>query len=315
MAADTSQSRAPSPFDPAAVEPETAAFNAALEAQLAELPRPMDLPVALTRRARAEGRGVFPLQGPRDTAHWVEDGPAGLRLTPGPGAPRGTYLHIHGGGWTFNAPEQYDATNRMLAEAAGCDVVSVRYRLGPEHRWPACAEDCLAAAQWVLETRPGPVVIGGESAGAHLALVTLLALRDAGRIGRVAGAALSYGMYDLRGTPSLRNWGERYLILSTPVVDWFVGNLMGGRERGDPAASPLLADLAGLPPALLQVGTADPLLDDSLFLAARLEAAGGAAELQVAPGGVHAFDQFDLGIARKALAARAGFLKARLAAG
>ncbi len=304
----------PSPFAPEAVAPETAEFNARLEAMLAGLPAPMEVPIPEMRRLRAEGKGVFPLRGPREGSAWVEiPGAPALRESRPEGAARGTCLHIHGGGWTFNAPEQYDATCQALASAAGCRVLSVRYRLAPEHRWPACLEDCLAAARAILAREPGPLVLAGESAGAHLAASLLLALREEGLADRVAGAALAYGIYDLRGTPSMRNWGERFLILSTPIVDWFVGNLMGEGDRADPAASPLLADLSGLPPALFQVGTADPLLDDSLFMAARWQAAGGRAALDIAPGGVHAYDQFDLGIAEAAAARRAAFLRSRLA--
>ena len=145
--------------------------------------------------------------------------------------------------------------------------------------------------------------------------MTALGLRDAGLGGRLAGCVFHYGMFDLRGTPSVRNWGERYLVLSTPIVGWFVENLMGEAPRDDPAASPLLADLSGLAPALFQVGTADPLLDDTLFMAERWRAAGLGAELAVAPGGVHAFDQFELAIARAALARRAAFVARRLSSG
>jgi acetyl esterase/lipase len=307
-----------SPFDPAAVAPETAEFNAQLADLLAEMPKPYEVPVETIRALRAEGRGIFPLAGPLADCAWREidgpDGPVALRVAEPERAPRGTYLHIHGGGWTLNAPEQYDAHNLRIARAAGARVLSVRYRLAPEHRWPAPGRDCLAAARHALAEEPGPLVIGGESAGAHLAAVTLLALRDEGRLAGVAGASLSYGMFDLRGTPSMRNWGERYLVLSTPVIDWFVGNLLGGGDAGRAEVSPLLADLAGLPPALFQVGTADPLLDDTLFMAARWEAAGNAVERAIRPGGVHAFDQFDLPIAREAAARQDAFIAARLAA-
>lgn len=287
------------PFDPGAVAPETAAFNAQLEAALAELPPVHELPPELTRKARAEGRGVFPVAGPLAGSEWrgiagAPGGPGRVRLSLPEGAPRGTYLHIHGGGWTLGCPDQYDAYNQRIARATGCRVVSVRYRLAPEHPWPACADDCEAAALWALETFGGPLLIGGESAGGHLSAVTLIRLRRRGLAGRVAGVVLNYGCFDLRMTPSMANWGERYLILSTPVTDWFVRNLLSERSAADPEVSPLLADLAGLPPALLQVGTCDPLLDDSLFMAARWRAAGNPAELAVYPGGVHAFDMFDL---------------------
>lgn len=303
------------PFDPAAVSDETAAFNRKLEETLAALPLPYQVPVALTRKARDEGRGIFPEAGPRPGSDWQEipgagSRPARVRVSLPAQAPRGTYLHIHGGGWTFNAPQHYDEHNQRIAQAAGCRVISIEYRLAPEHPWPAQREDCRAAALWALESFEGPVVIGGESAGGHLSAVTLLELKAAGRLARIAGAVLSYGMFDLRGTPSVRNWGARYLVLSTPVIDWFAGNLMAGHPPEDAGVSPLLADLSGFPPALLQVGTADPLLDDTLFMAARLRAAGGAVDLAVYPGGVHAFDQFDLAIAREANARQDAFIAA-----
>jgi len=305
------------PFDPAAIAPETLAFNARLAATLADLPLPMDLPVEVTRQAREEGRSIFELAGPREGSDWQEIG-AGRRVRvslpdgAGAAAPRGSYLHIHGGGWTFNAPHHYDAWSQRIARGASVRVISVEYRLAPEHVWPAQREDCMAAAEWVLGAFDGPVVVGGESAGAHLALVTALGLRDSGQGTRLTGMVLTYGAFDMRGTPSMRNWGPHYLVLSTPVVDWFARGMLGGHPAEDPDVSPLLADLAGLPPALLQVGTADPLLDDSLFLDARLRAAGGGSALVVVPGGVHGFDQFDLAIAREAHARVDAFIAARV---
>jgi len=307
------------PFDPAAVAAETAEFNVALELALAALPQVHTVPPELTRKARAEGRGVFPLAGPLpEGSDWHDipgaaGGPGRVRISAPPDTPRGTYLHIHGGGWTLGSPDQSDAHNQRLARETGCRVVSVQYRLAPEHPWPACAEDCEAAARWALDTFDGPFLIGGESAGGHLSAVTLLRLKARGLAGRFVGAVLSYGAFDLRMTPSMANWGPRYLILSTTVTDWFITNLLPEGGRGDPAVSPLMADLAGLVPALFQVGTSDPLLDDSLFMARRWEAAGNRAELAVYPGGVHAFDMFDLAISRQARARQDAFVNACLA--
>jgi acetyl esterase/lipase len=307
----------PNPFDPAAVADETAAFNAWLEDQLAAVPPVHKVPPELTRKARAEGRGVFPDYGPLEGSDWVAipgapGGPGRVRLSLPDGSPRGTYLHIHGGGWTLGAPDHCDAHSQRIAGATGCRVVSVQYRLAPENPWPACADDCEAAAIWALEEFGGPLLIGGESAGGHLAAVTLLHLRDRGMAGLVAGAVLNYGVFDLRMTASMATWGERYLVLSTPVTEWFVENLLPGRDRGDPAVSPLMADLSGLTSALFQVGTWDPLLDDSLFMARRWEAAGNRAELAVYPGGVHAFDMFDLAISHGSRARQDGFVNACL---
>lgn len=304
-------------FDPAAISDETAAFNARLEADLAVAPKIYDFPVEIVRASRAEGKGALPLGGPLDGSDWVEiagapGGPGRVRISEPEGEPVGIYLHIHGGGWSLGGPEQYDSSCQAMAREAGLRVVSVAYRLAPEHPWPAARMDCLAAARWVLDQSDLPVVIGGESAGAHLSLVTAIGLRDAGLAARIRGLVLFYGAYDLRGTPSVRNWGERYLVLSTPTIDWFLDFLdPDGTARHRADASPLMADLADLPPALFLVGTADPLLDDTLFIAQRWRAAGNRGTLKVYPGGIHGFDAFteDLEIARDSRARAAAFAK------
>lgn len=307
-----------SPFDSAAISAETATFNAELARTLAGLPPVHTVPVAVTRKARAEGRGVFRPAGPLAGSDWQSiegaDGrSARVRISRPQGQSRGTYLHIHGGGWTLGAPDQFDLYNQRIAVRTGLEVVSVEYRLAPEAPWPAAPDDCLAAARWLLTNRPGPVAIGGESAGAHLAAVTALRLRDAGQIGRVRALVLNYGMFDLRLTPSARRWGDEVVILSTPIIEWFCGNLVQDRtDPADPALSPLLADLRDLPPALFQVGTQDPLLDDTLFMAARWQAAGNAAETAIWPGGIHAFDCFDLALADRAHRRQDAFLQEML---
>lgn len=311
----------PAVFRPDAISPETAAFNRWLEGAMAEMPAIHEVPPEVTRQARAEGRGIFPHGGPLGGSDWREipTGAGLARVTLPDEAPTGVFIHIHGGGWTIGAPEQYDHWCQHLAERAGCAVVSVKYRLAPEHPWPACADDCEAAAVWAMEVfgpeiRADRFAIGGESAGAHLAAVTLLRLRARALHRPIRGALLHYGCFDVRMTPSMANWGATPLILSTPSVDWFAGNLTAGNTalRGDPALSPLLADLGDMPPALFQCGTLDPLLDDTLFMAARWLAAGGEAEAKLYPGGVHAFDMFDIPIAEEAREAGADFLRRML---
>ncbi|MEM0988353.1 MAG: alpha/beta hydrolase [Pseudomonadota bacterium] len=286
-------------FDPGASSVETREFNARLEADLAERPAMNTLPPAVVRQARAEGKGALPLGGPLEGSHWqdipgAEGGPGRVRISEPEGVPRGIYLHIHGGGWTIGSAQEYDKTNQAFAEATGMRVVSAAYRLAPEHPWPAQRLDTVAAARWVLETTDLPVIIGGESAGGHLAAVTSIKLRDAGLGDRVKGLLLNYGVFDVRGTPSALNWGPRVLVLSTPIMQWFYDFVdPDGSARHGPDLSPVLARLEGLPPALFQVGTEDPLLDDTLFMAARWQAAGNVTRLAVAPGGVHGFDMFD----------------------
>ena len=303
----------PALMRPDAISEETRAFNADFEAKTRDLPRTHEVPVELTRQARDEGRGVFPMGGPLETGSEWRELPSGrrVRISAPEGAPRALYLHVHGGGWTLGRPSHYDVQNQARAAATGAVVVSVEYRLAPEHPFPAGPDDCAAAAAWALDAWPGlPVAVGGESAGAHLAAVTLLHLRAAGRLERVRGAVLNYGCFDLRMTASAANWGERQLVLSTPTMRFFAERFVPDAAlRGTPEVSPLMADLSGMPPALFQIGTMDPLLDDSLLMAARWAGAGAEAELAVHPGGIHAFDMFrDLAIAKDFTAREAAFL-------
>jgi len=295
--------------DPGAATAETLDFNARLQAELAERPPMCRFPPEVVRQARAEGKGALPLGGPLEGSDWLEipgapGGPGRVRVSEPDTAPVGIYLHIHGGGWTIGAAQEYDKTNQAVARETGLRVVSAAYRLAPEHPWPTQREDTLAAARWVLGDSDLPIIIGGESAGAHLAAVTAIRLRDAGLGDRIEGLVLNYGVFDVRGTPSALAWGETVLVLSTPIMRWFFDFVdPTGKERHKSDLSPLLADLHDLPPALFQVGTADPLLDDTLFMAGRWRAAGNVARLWAAPGGVHGFDMFDeLAIAQEARA-------------
>ena len=304
-------------FAPSAITAETRAFVADLERRLATMPTVVEVPAPAVRAARAAGTSIL---GPVVRLDHGEDrtipGPAGpipLRIFRPEGS-RGAFLHIHGGGWAIGAHDQQDLLLDVVARATGLTAVSVGYRLAPEDPYPAAPDDCEAAALWVVENAArefgGDVLaIGGESAGAHLSAVTLIRLRDRHGIMPFRAANLVYGAYDFTFTPSVRRWGARNLILSGPIIerftDWFVPDRA---VRATPDASPLHADLHGLPPALFTVGTLDPLLDDTLFMAARWSAAGNAADLAVYPGGVHAFNAFPLTIAGEANARILEFL-------
>ena len=144
------------------------------------------------------------------------------------------------------------------------------------------------------------IVIGGGSAGAHLAAVTLLRMRDRHGYTGFKGANLVFGVFDVGQTPSSRNFGERHLVLSTQSMAWFGKHYVGEADTTDPDISPLFAGLEGMPPALFSVGTLDPLLDDSLFMYGRWVAAGREAELAVYPGGIHGFTGFPYPLGKKA---------------
>jgi acetyl esterase/lipase len=226
------------------------------------------------------------------------DGPAGpIRLrTLVPERVDGVLFHIHGGAWMAGSPEMMDLLHEVLADSLNLACVSVDYRLAPEHPYPAGPDDCEAAACWLLEHARAELgsdrlLIGGESAGAHLAAVTLLRLRDKhGAADRFLGANLLFGAYDLSRTPSQLGVG---IAPGTDILDGtgFPLDLflpgMTLEERRHPDVSPLYADLAGLPPALFTVGGSDHLVDDTLFMAARWELAGNATELIVYPDTPH----------------------------
>ena len=210
-------------------------------------------------------------------------GPLRLRVL-GPERPRAYYLHVHGGGWALGGADRQDQTLLRFARAAGVAVVAVDYRLAPEHPHPAAVDDCVVALRWLAAIGVPRLIVGGESSGAHLAALALLALRGCGELGAIAGANLAYGVYDVSMTPSARLWGNRRVVINTPDLAFLAAQYAPPARHRDPDVSPLYAGLTGMPPALFSCGTLDPLLDDTLFMAARWRAAGNPTELALYPG-------------------------------
>jgi acetyl esterase/lipase len=236
---------------------------------------------------------------------------------------RAVHLDIHGGAWMIGSPRMNDVENDELARACGVATVSIDYRMAPEHAITDAMDDCEAAALWLIERAPSDfgtdrLFIGGGSAGAHLAAMTLLRLRDRhGAAGRFLGANLLYGCYDLSGTPSSRMRREESWVLRPTLfeaVHEYVMQRKDPESLRDPALSPLYANLSGLVPALFSVGALDPLLDDSLFMAARWGIAGNRMELAVYPESEHGFTGFPIGMAQAARARQHDWTRARLEA-
>ncbi len=315
----TAEARAElTPFDPAAIDAETAEFNAKLEALFADVtPTYLRQPQEI-RDEREAGGGTFGAIVTSELAQerTIAGVPCRLFL---PQTVRGVYLHVHGGGWVLGRAHHSDVRNERIMQNCELAVLSVDYRLAPEDPYPASQDDCEAVAAWLVERARAEfgtekLLIGGESAGGHLAAATLLRMRDRHGYRGFLAANLVYGVYDLSMTPSQLRWGERNLVLSTPTMAWFYDHFVpDASKRRDPDVSPLYADLRGLPPALFTVGTLDPLLDDTLFMYQRWLAAGNRAELAVYAGGVHGFNGMPSGLGRAANQRIDGFLKRAVA--
>jgi acetyl esterase len=315
-------------YDPDRMLAETRAFNVELERLLATVPAVHTVPPEQTRRDRRAGIGIFPAPVLLPNARTIEiggpGGPVPLRIIAPDRESTGAFLHIHGGGWTLGGNDLQDTRLDRLACQTGLTVVSVGYRLAPENPYPAAPDDCEAAALWLLGDEGkaalgigGALAIGGDSAGGHLAALTLVRLRDRhGITGAFGAAVLQYGGFDLSMTPSQRLWGDRNLVLSVPILNWFADQFlpMHDREqRRDPDISPLFAELSGMPPAIFTVGTQDALLDDTLFMEARWRAAGHATELRIWAEAPHGFISLPMTVADAALSAEYDFLRRTLA--
>lgn len=225
--------------------------------------------------------------GPRRARVYV---PASAPASSAPGL-----VFFHGGGWVVGSIESHDRLCRALAHRAAIVVVSVDYRLAPEHPFPAAPEDAIAATRWVLENAallgmdPARVAVGGDSAGGNLSAVVALALRDDVR--RPAFQVLIYPATDLtRAMPSHALFGDSF-FLSKAAGDWYMGHYLPvSADAMKPLASPLFAsDLSRLPPALVITAGFDPLRDEGKAYADRMREAGVEVEYVFVEGQMHGF--------------------------
>ncbi|MCA6119262.1 alpha/beta hydrolase [Bradyrhizobium sp. WSM 1738] len=241
-----------------------------------------------------DGEWIVPADAPRDKA----------------------ILYFHGGGFRLGSIASHRDLIARIADASGCRVLAVNYRLAPEHRFPAALEDALAAYTWLREQdfKPKDIVLAGDSAGGNLVLTAMLSLRHRGEALPAAGVLMS-PWTDLAAT------GESYLSRATAdpihqrsmILALAKGYMGDGGDPFDPLASPLYADLVGLPPLLIHAGDRETVRDDATMLAEKAKAAGVDVELKVWDGMIHVFQMFsEIPQAQTAMAAIASFLRRHL---
>ncbi|UEM06267.1 alpha/beta hydrolase fold domain-containing protein [Skermanella rosea] len=241
-------------------------------------------------------RPVIDLHSVTDTVLDLEAGPTGVRVyRPDAGESLPGLVFLHGGGFVVGSLDSHDRIMRQLCRRSGAVVVGLDYPLSPEHRYPAALDTveqavvALAEGLPVAGIDPGRLGIGGDSAGAHLALAAALRLRDR-RPDAVRFMLLYYGLYGLEESESRRRYTDPVYGLPPDELRFYEACYLGpGAPPGGDAMDLLAADLAGLPPAFVGAAALDPLRDDSLALADSLRRAGGRAELRVYDGVPHGF--------------------------
>lgn len=202
----------------------------------------------------------------------------------------GLLVYFHGGGFVRGDLDTHDPLCRRLANASGCELLAIDYRLAPEHPFPAAAEDAVAASRWAGETWDGPLAVGGDSSGGNIAAAAAIAARDAGAP-QLAAQVLLYPVTDATmGSPSMQELAEGRMLTRESLAWMYDQYLPDGADRSDPRVSVVLAEsLEGVPPAVIVSAGNDPLRDDAIRYAARLEEAGVPVEHLAYGGTIHSF--------------------------
>jgi len=216
-------------------------------------------------------------------------------LTP-PGAGDAVVLYLHGGGYVIGSIASHRELAARIARSSGARALIIDYRLAPEHPFPAAVDDAVAAYRWLLTEGidPAKIAISGDSAGGGLTMATLVALRDMGSPLPACAAPMSPWV-DLEGLgESMTTKNAEDPMVHKPGLDQMASQYLNGADPHNPLAAPLYADLHGLPPLLIQVGTAETLLDDSRRLAANARAAGVDVELEEYEELFHVFQAFSM---------------------
>jgi phosphinothricin tripeptide acetyl hydrolase len=266
----------------------------AVRAHLAKLP-PSETMTTAERRAQYErAERVFPTPADVKVEHVSAPAAPAEWLRPPSATPGRVVLYLHGGGYVIGSPRSHRHLAAAIAGAAAARALLLDYRLAPEHPYPAALEDATAAYRWLLAQgiAPGRVVIAGDSAGGGLTVATLLALREAGVPLPAAGVCISPWVDLTCGGSSYVSKADADPIVQRAGVEQMARAYLGSTTPREPLASPLFADLRGLPPLLIHVGSEEVLLDDAVQLADRARAAGVDTTLEVYERMIHVWHWF-----------------------
>jgi epsilon-lactone hydrolase len=268
------------------------------------------------RRARLDAIGAAPPAADIRLQTVAAGGvPAEWSLAPGSDSAR-VLMYLHGGGYCSGSIASHRGMVTEVGRAAKVRTLAVGYRLAPEHPFPAALDDALAAYRFLLDSgiAPANIAIGGDSAGGGLALATMISLRDAGK--PLPGCAwLISPWIDLTMSgASLADKAEVDPLIQKAYLEELAAAYLRGADPAGPLASPLSADLAGLPPLLIQVGSAETLLDDAVRIARKAGAANVPVTLEVWPHMIHAWHLWaaELADGRRAIASAGAFIHAHL---
>ena len=265
-----------------------------VRAHLAKLPPSETLTIAERRAQYERAEKVFPtppdvkierVSAPAAPAEWLRP----------PSAVAGrVVLYLHGGGYVIGSPRSHRHLAAAIAGAGGASALLLDYRLAPEHPFPAAVDDAVAAYRWLLDQAIAPehIVIAGDSAGGGLTVATLLALRDASAPLPAAGVCISPWVDLTCSADSYRTKAEVDPIVKGEPIEEMARAYLGDRDRRTPLASPLFADLRGLPPLLIHVGSDEVLLDDAVQLSERARQAGVSTALEVWDRMIHVWHWF-----------------------
>lgn len=222
------------------------------------------------------------------------DGVSCEMLTPAGADTDRVILYVHGGGYVFGSLVSHGGTVGEFAKAGNCCALNVDYRLAPENPYPAAVEDACTAFRYLVKngTAPEKITIMGDSAGGGLTVATIVALRDAGDTGPGAAVCLSPWV-DLEGTgDSVTSRAAVDPMVNPDMLHAIAGTYLAGADAKSPTASPIHADLNGMPPTLIQVGEREVLFSDSESLAAKAKAAGVDVTLEEWPEMIHVWHLF-----------------------